>query len=237
MKRLLLLALLPMACSPQKPRTVRVGAASSLADLFDPGAITLEGGIPVSSGWSFDASSNLSRQVEAGGNRDVILSADAENVDRLGGKVVLSTRRVFLTNQLALLGPAGTIGLESIPATAKVAIAGPEVPAGKYWRGYLADKGRFAVLEGRLVNADNVRSALALFESETVDYALVFRTDALKARRANAVWSPPDGPVTEYVAAVIAGHDSAEARAFLDWLGSPWVRTAAARLGFGVPAK
>lgn len=238
MRRFLLLALLPLACAPQKPRTIRVGAASSLQDLLDVRNLLLQdSGIPVSTSWSFQASSTLSRQVEAGGRFDLILAADADSVDRLGHHVVRSSRRVFLTNRLALLGPEGTIGFDGIPATAKVAIAGPEVPAGKYWLQYLGGAGRLSALEGRLVLAENVRAALALFEESAVDYALVFATDAPAAKRPHATWSPPDGPVTEYVAAIVAGHESDEARAFLEWLGSAWLRREAAKAGFGLPAK
>ncbi len=238
MRRFLLLALLPLACAPQKPRTVRVGAASSLQDLLEVGNIMLQdSGIPVSTSWSFQASSTLSRQVEAGGRFDVILSADADSVDRLGTHIVRSSRRVFLTNRLAIVGPEGTAGLDGIPATAKIAIAGQEVPAGKYWLQFLAGAGRLSAFEGRFVIAENVRAALALFEERAVDYALVFATDAPAAKRPHATWSPPDGPVTECVAAIIAGHESDEARAFIDWLGSAWFQREALKHGFGLPAK
>ncbi|KAF0245109.1 MAG: molybdate transport system substrate-binding [Planctomycetota bacterium] len=238
MKRFLLALAALAACSPPAPRTVRVGAASSLRDLLTPGvAGFLVQEMPMSVSLSFDASSTLSRQVEAGGALDVVLSADGACIDRLGNKVVRSTRRVFLTNRLALIGPEGTSGLESVPANAKISIAGPEVPAGKAWRKYLGGTGRLAALEGRLATADSVRGALALFDSKAVDYALVYATDAQEARRAHAAWAPPDGPVTEYVAAVVAAHDTAWSRAFVEWLGSAGFQAEARKLGFGAPPK
>lgn len=241
MKRLLLSVVCLSAfaaCSPPAPRTVKVGAASSLRDLLTPGvAGFLVQEMPMQVSLSFDASSTLSRQVEAGGTHDVILSADAECIDRLGNKVVASTRRVFLTNRLALVGPEGTAGFDGIPGTAKIAIAGPEVPAGKAWRKYLGRTGRLAALEGRLVTADSVRGALALFQSRAVDYALVYATDVQEAGRAHVAWEPPDGPVTEYVAAVVAARDTPWARKFVEWLGSKGFQDDARKLGFGAPPR
>ncbi|MEK7466533.1 MAG: molybdate ABC transporter substrate-binding protein [Planctomycetota bacterium] len=226
------------ACSRPLPRAVRVGAASSLREALMPSATGFDArNIPVSVNMTFEASSTLSRQVEAGAEYDVVLCADAESLDRLGSRVVETTRRVFLTNRLALLGPQGTLALDGIPATTKVAIAGPEVPAGKAWRKYLEGSGRLAGLEARFVIADSVRAALALFESGAVDYTLVYATDAKAAKRAHAAWTPPDGPVTEYVAAVVAGRDSAEARTFVGWLGSAGFQEDARKRGFGIPPK
>jgi molybdate transport system substrate-binding protein len=145
---------------------------------------------------------------------------------------------VFLRNRLALLAPHGTSADPSaLPAGAKIAVAGPEVPAGRIWREYLSAKGLLGELEPRFANADNVRAVLGLFEAGAADYALVYATDARAARREHATWVPEDGPPVEYVAAAV-GTPSADARAYLDWLHSDAFAAVARDLGFDpVPSR
>lgn len=187
---------------------------------------------------TFGASSTISRQIESGAPIDVFISADAENLDRLGSRIDRSTRRVVLVNRLALVVPAEAKGdgLESIPPGSKIAIAGPEVPAGKAWRKYLAGKGLLAGLEPRFVIADDVRSALALFDDSAVDAALVYATDVPQAFRKRRAWTPPDGPAIEYVAAAVAGRGPMAAR-FVEFLGSKSFQDDARKAGFEIPAR
>ncbi len=240
MKRLLLLALLPLACAPSPAsRTVRIAGASSLRDLL----MRSMGGFAVlnmggTTSMSFGASSTISRQIESGAPIDVFISADAENLDRLGSRMNRATRRVVLINRLALVvrDDATGEGLNSIPAGTKIAIAGPEVPAGKAWRKYLAGKGLLAGLEPRFVVADDVRSALALFDSSTVDAALVYATDVPYSFRKRRSWTPPDGPAIEYVAAAVAGSGPL-ASELVEYLRSKSFQDEAVKAGFEIPPR
>lgn len=241
MKRaaLICIAVVCFGCT-RAPSTgeVRIGAAASLRDLLFPGCAGFcSANMGTKLGMSFGASSELSRQVEAGAPFDLILSADAANVDRLGAKIVAGTRRVFLTNRLALVAPPGSAGLADIRDGTTVAIAGPEVPAGKAWRKYLDSSRALGDRKPRFVLGDDVTATLAAFESGAADFALVYQTDAGAAKREHSTHVPADGHVVEYVAAIVAGHETAESRAFLDWLGSKNFQEEARSRGFGIPAR
>lgn len=237
MRRLALAAfLLALAASCGAPagrsRRLDVAAAASLRDVLERAAPAFRAAHPdVELAFSFEASSTLARQVREGASYAVFLSADAAVLDIVADREVPGTRRVFLANRLALLGPADARGLS--PATAdplRSVICGPEVPAGKAWRAWLGKGG--GPDPARLQIAQNPRAALALFEAGTVDFAYVYATDARAARRPHAVWTPPDAPEVTYVAAALRSPADAPARAFLDWLASREFRDAALAEGF-----
>ncbi len=211
-------------------RPVRIAAASSLAHFLEQVKPGWEGAHPgeileVSPG----ASSTLARQLFEGAEADVFLSADRDSLDRAGERVRRETRRILYANRLAAVG-VDAPSLATL-ATLRVAICGPEVPSGKAWRAYLASRGVAGA--DRWVQAENVRAALALFESEAVDVALVFSTEATACRRPHAAWVPPDAPPAPVWGAAVS--DSPAARAFLDYLESPPVREAARRTGLSDP--
>jgi molybdate transport system substrate-binding protein len=222
---------------------LQVAAAASLRELFErtlPGFRPAGGALDVRV--SYAASSTLARQIGEGAPYDVFVSADAENVDRLGVLVDAGTRRRVLGNRLALVGrhdlpdpPADPAALAGRPLS--VALAGPAVPAGRYARDWLARHGLLAALEPRVTVADSVRAALALVESGTADCGFVYLTDARAARNARLLWTAPsadDGRIA-YVAAVLSGSTSPWADAFLDWLSSETFLSAAAEAGFLAP--
>jgi molybdate transport system substrate-binding protein len=218
---------------PAGPRDLRVAAASSLTDLMTQTVPAFQASRQeVRVQLSFGASSTLARQISEGARVDVFLSADAASVDRAGSRVDSSTRVVFLRNRLAMLAPRGKpADPAAIPDGAKIAVAGPEVPAGRVWRDYLRGKGLLEKLENRFANADNVRAALTMFDAQAADYALVYATEAKAAQRRHETWAPEDGPAIEYVAAAV-GTPTEEAKAFLAWLRTAGIGAVGKTLGF-----
>jgi molybdate transport system substrate-binding protein len=226
------------AATPAPPESITIAAAASLKDLLmltTPEFLASSGVIP---SFSFEASSTLSRQIEEGGAFDVFLSADADNLDRLGDKVDAATRKVFLRNTLALVGRHDLAAPPADPAalaagTWSIALAAAAVPAGKYARAYLEGKGLLAGLEARITNADNVRATLALVEAGTVDTAFVYVTDAKAAQQCKLLWQAPpeDDPGITYLAAAMKGKSPA-GRVFVEWLGSEAFLARADALGF-----
>jgi len=92
---------------------------------------------------SFAASSALARQVEAGGDADLFVSADQEWMDALAAKrlIVPASRVTFLGNRLVVIAAKDnpvTIPVRPPAALARVLTAGPlamadsPVPAGRY---------------------------------------------------------------------------------------------------------
>jgi molybdate transport system substrate-binding protein len=221
------------------PAPLTIGAASSLKELCESTAARFEAthaGTKLK--FSFDASSTLSRQIEAGGPFACLLSADAANVDRLAAKVDAATRVRFLSNRLVVVVrpdlPTKITSAESLKdLPGKLALGGEAVPVGKYARTYLTKKGLLDALQPKIVSADNVRAALALVEAGAADAAVVYATDAKVAKKAQLAFEVPaaDDPGPEYVAAAVAGAP-APARDYVKWLLSADFQEAAARLGF-----
>ena len=234
-----LLAFVVAAGCEKNPAPLTISAASSLKELCESTAAKFEA---THSGtklrFSFDASSTLSRQIEAGGAFECLLSADTANVDRLAAKVDGATRVKFLSNRLVVVArpdlAAKVTSAESLKELpGKLALGGEAVPAGKYARAWLTKKGLLDALQPKIVNADNVRAALALVEAGAADAAIVYATDARVATKAKLAFAvpPADDPGPEYVAAAVAGA-SAPARDYVQWLLSAEFQEAAAKLGF-----
>lgn len=82
----------------------------------------------------------------------------------------------------------------------------------------------------------DVRGALAAVESESVDAAIVYRTDALISPRVRVAYVVPlgDAPRVVYPVASIAASTSPSARAFVDFLSGPEARRIFESKGFVV---
>jgi molybdate transport system substrate-binding protein len=218
---------------------VLVAAASSLREVLLETAPAWEAAHPgLELGFSFDASSTLARQITEGARFDVFLSADSETMDRVRAQVDQATVTPFLRNKLALMAREGLERPASSPAalaaaTGNVAMAGPEVPAGKYARTWLAKAGLLADLTPRIVTASSARAALRLVEAGEADYAFVFATEAGVAKTTRLVWTATDeaGTSVVYVAAAMAGAPAA-AGGYVTWLSGGAFAEAAEKMGF-----
>jgi molybdate transport system substrate-binding protein len=232
------------ACGTDAARqTLRVAAASSLRELVTEGEAAFAG----SAGGTAlvvacAASSTLARQIEAGAEFDVFLSADHETITRIAPHLVPESWFVFLRNRLVVVGaaqrddlPQDAKGLVQLPG--KLALAGPAVPAGRYARTWLAQRGLLARLEPNIISADNVRAALALVESGAAAAAVVYATDARVAQRARVLFAVPDAedPGVRYVAAAVQGGRGENAMTYLRWLSSATFLDSARARGFLPP--
>ncbi len=140
----------------EPPVELTVLAASSLTEALPrvAAAWTAKGHPRVS--FSFDASSRLARQVEAGAPVDAYFSADREWMDYLDqrGLVNRQTRVDLLGNRLVAVLPAGSglavAGPRDLgqPEVHHLAVAGENVPAGRYARAALGSLGAWAAVQG-----------------------------------------------------------------------------------------
>jgi len=227
-------------------RPLRVSAAASLADVLPPVARAWRrrGGPEVA--FNFDATPRLARQIRAGAPSDVVVSADVEWVDTLEheGLVLERSRRRLLGNELVTVVPAARAGAMprsagdlAAPRFARIAIAGPNVPAGRYAHAALRSAGALDRLAPRFIEADSVRSALAWAARAEVDAAIVYRTDALAERRVTLAFTFPESshPPIVYEAAVVRRSAEPEAAAdFIELCASDETRGIFERAGFRV---
>lgn len=208
--------------------TLTVLAASSLTESLQKvaAAWTARGNPPVS--FSFDASSRLAKQVESGAPVDAFFSADAEWMDHLEQRGLIDkvTRRDLLGNSLVVVLPAGSrlaVAAASDlrdPAIRHLALAGENVPAGRYARAALGSLGAWAAVEGRVVSGDNVRTVLGWVATGEAEAGVVYATDAKVEPRVRVAFTfpPSSHPRVVYPMAVTSSSaHPAEASSLLDY--------------------
>jgi len=242
-----LLFLLVLFSAPAQARDkLLVFAATSLTEaLGDVGKAYAAAGhtAPV---FSFAASSALARQIENGAPAALFVSADEEWMDYLGARMLIdaSSRISFLGNSLVLVVPKGeslgvTIGpgfdLAGALEGRKLALADPTaVPAGRYAQAALASLGAWTAVEPLVVRADNVRAALTFVERKEAGAGIVYATDAALTAKVDVGGTFPahSHPPISYPLAIVAGNDSAEARAFREFLLSAPAKAVYRKYGF-----
>jgi molybdate transport system substrate-binding protein len=209
-------------------RTLTVLAAASLTEAFraiGSAFETAHPGVRVELG--FGASSTLAAQIKEGAPADVFASADESNMKKVADAGELAgAARTFATNRLTIVVPNDDPGhVASLADLAgsdiTVALAAPEVPAGKYAAEALAKAGIEVAAASQEVDVRAVLSKVALGEA---DAGIVYVTDLRAAAgKVKAVPIPEQYNVTaRYPIAVLKGAaDAATGTSFVDYVLSP----------------
>ena len=208
---------------------VTVFAAASLKNAMDDviAAFTARTHIPARA--SYGASSALAKQIEQGAPADVFVSADVDWMDYVAKKNLITpgSRIDLLSNHLALIAPAESkIALRIAPGmplaaalgSNRLAIAGPDVPAGRYAQASLTALGVWAGVQDKLARAESVRAALAFVARGETPLGIVYDTDAKVEPKVRIVGLFPDGshpPIIYPAARVGANPNSAVFLRFL----------------------
>ena len=228
----------------QTPEVLVVLAASSLQDVLPvvARAWDAQGGVPVR--FSFDATSRLAPQVFRGAPADVFISADEvwmRWLEERGGVDGPSIRRVA-TNQLVFVVPTGAPDPPGDPGSiaradlARIALAGENVPAGRYARVALESLGAWSSVEPRVVRGGSVRGTLEWVARAEADGGIVYRSDALAEDRVSLAFAfeGDDFPAPTYSGAVAARTEFREtAEAFLDFMSGAEAVALLSASGFG----
>lgn len=239
---------LPSALAAQTAPSLVVFAAVSLKNALDQAAFVYVAKTLQPVRLSYGASSALARQIEQGAPADVFISADADWMDYLQKKslIVAKTRRNLFTNHLALIAPAASkaklrIGkamplAKALGPDGRLAVAGPEVPAGRYAQAALTKLGVWDQVKSQLAPAENVRAALAFVARGECPFGIVYDTDAAIEPKVRIVGLFPDRshPRIVYPGAVTASSHTPGGKRFLDSLKSPRGADAFRKFGFTV---
>jgi molybdate transport system substrate-binding protein len=233
-----------VAEEPKRPELL-VFAAASLTNVL--GELSADWGKTsgVAAKLSFAASSVLARQIEAGGNADVFISADQQWMDYLQARNLIDkvSRRDLVGNRLVLIAPADSrLTLKIAPGfkladalgTGRLATGDPDtVPVGRYARSALTALGVWDKVADRLVRADNVRSAMMFVSRGEVPLGIVYATDAAVDSKVRVVDTFPantHAPITYPVAALNGAKP--EAAAFVMFLAGERARATWRKFGF-----
>lgn len=243
----LLLALAPL---PALAADVTVFGAASLADALKEIAADYQKQSGKQVAVSLAASSVLARQIEASGGADVFIAADLDWMDYLDNKNLIQhdTRENLLGNKLVLVtGKDVSVNITIAPhfdllgalKGGRLAMADPDsVPAGKYGRTALISLGAWNGVVNHVVNAENVRVALAYVARGEAPLGIVYETDAKADPNVKTVGVFPENshqPIL-YPAALVKDAKP-EARTFLAYLASPAARAVFEKDGFTFLAK
>jgi molybdate transport system substrate-binding protein len=230
---LLLVEGLPPSASAQN-RSIVVAAAISLKESFSElgGIYERRTGTKVT--FTFGASGQLEKQIEAGAPVDVFASAAEREMDELQARNLIdrATRADFARNSLVLVVPRDSkLQMRSFsdlekPGVTKIAIGNPKtVPAGQYAQQLLRNTQSLPKIESRLILAENVRQVLDYVAREEVDAGIVYATDVQVARGRVAVAArAPDGDYDPILYPLAVTRDSGSAKAakgFVDLVLSP----------------
>jgi len=219
-----------------------VFAAASLTDVL-PRVLAARPGAGAKPVFSFDASSKLARQIEAGAPAAVFIAADRDWMDYLEDRHLLvpGTRSDLVGNRLVFVVPRGSAfrpasaqGLVS-DKLRRLALAAEVVPAGRYARAALEAEGVLGELAGRVVTGDNVRSTLAWVARGEADGAVVYLTDARVEPKVEITFTFPakSHPRIVYPVAVVARQPQVEAaKQLVAWLRSDEARKLFEAAGF-----
>jgi molybdate transport system substrate-binding protein len=226
-----------------------VFAAASLTDVLEEAgdAFARQGGTPVR--FSFAGSSALARQIESGAPADVFVSADQEWMDYLEQRKLIqsATRGNVATNSLVLVAPAdSSLALKIAPRFAlaqalgirgRLSVGNPDsVPAGRYAKDALKSLGVWDSVAGRIIAADNVRTALNFVALGEAPLGIVYATDVrgnAKVRVVDVFPAAMHGPITYPAAATTRARS--QAGDFVRFLQGNEARAIFARHGFRPP--
>jgi molybdate transport system substrate-binding protein len=234
------------ASEVQQPQ-ILLFAAASLTDAMQRIGAAYEQTAHVTVRSSFDSSSVLARQIEAGAAADVFFSADTAWMDYLQSRNLIqsASRKNVLGNSLVLIAPAQSrmqlkiaphFPLAAALGDGRLATGDPDsVPAGRYARSALATLGVWDEIAPRLARAENVRVALLYVARGEAPLGIVYASDALADRSVRVVDTFPAN-THEPIVYPIALTRSAKSQAagFIAYLTGPQGRDVFVKSGFTV---
>jgi molybdate transport system substrate-binding protein len=232
-------------------KTITVFAAASLKNALDDvdAAFTKQTGVKVVT--SYDASSALMKQIEAGAPADAFLSADLKWMDYGVEKKVIneSTRLNLLGNVLVLIAAKDSkidhvdikpgFDLAKLAGDGRIATGDVKaVPVGLYAKAALEKLGVWSSVEPKMAMTVNVRAALAYVARGEAPLGIVYATDAKIEPEVKVIGVFPDNshdPIIYPVAATV--NAKSETMQYLAFLRSTAAKSTFEGYGFSVLAK
>jgi len=252
-RRAFLLALALGIAVPAVPAlaadSVVVFAAASLKNALDDVVAGYQTATGKTVTVSCGGSSALAKQIEAAAPADIFISADLAWMKDVHDKslTVVATEKPLLGNEIVLVAPKdSTTAIAIAPGFDLASALGPDghlamanvdsVPAGKYGKAALTKLGVWDSVSGKVVQADDVRAALAFVARGEAPLGVVYATDAAAEPKVKVVATfPADShPPIVYPVALLAASTNPDARDFLTYLESDAAKPAFIKQGFTI---
>lgn len=172
-------------------------AITEISELFSK-----ETGINVTT--NFASASALAQQIEFGANADIFISANQKWADELEKKKLVKKRETIVGNRIVIILPVNstlngdTPEILLKPEVKTISMGEPSsVPAGTYGKEALVKLGLWEKIEGKVVSAKDVRSALAYVETSAAEAGIVYSTDAAISDKVKVVYKFPDDTISK----------------------------------------
>ena len=187
---------------------------------------------------SYAGSSAMARQISYGAPADLFISANVAWMDSVEEQSLIrrETRVDLLANTLVLIAPNGAypVSLDASLPDGRIAMALVDaVPAGIYGKAALTSLNLWDDAAPNVVQADNVRAALALVALGEAALGITYGSDAMAEPRVSIVATFPEGshPPIRYPAALLTDA-SPSAADFLAYLQGDAARAIFTAQGF-----
>jgi molybdate transport system substrate-binding protein len=228
-----------------QPEILTIAAANSLKDVFRKVLPLFETqNREVNVRVIYGPSKTLLKQIEQGAPVDVFLPSLPEEIDQLEerGLVAHDTRQVYARTSLVLItntafpAPIGSVqDLHSIPVR-HFAIGDPKTSAvGKDTVQFLKSSQLESRLKSQFIFGEHSRAVLDLVAKGEAELGVVYRTDAVAAKRVRIVDTVPANshkPITYGAAVVWTAQNISGARDFVAFLLSAPIQDELKQFGF-----
>lgn len=253
----------PNNASTHTPKdTLTVYAAASLSDVMNELNAQYTKTHDVHINTSYASSGTLAKQIESGADADIFISADMQWAKHLAeaGVANADKQSPLLTNRLALIAPSTAHApqsntaqattqinfepsfdiralLDGMGENAKLCTGNVEsVPAGRYARQALTALGWYKTLAPRLVETQDVRSALSFVNRGECALGIVYETDVKVADGVRLLGIFPKDTHEAITYPAVQLSDSDTAKQYYDYLHSKDAYAIYQKYGFGVLA-
>lgn len=163
---------------------------------------------------NFAASGDLARQIMAGANADIYISANKQWIDYLDKNHLIIENAVseLAKNKLVIICPIDQeIELNFLKdfdilssVKDKIAIGDPKyVPVGKYAKQFLDSLNWYDQLQNKIILAKDVTSVLHYVELGECDWGIVYYSEAIKSEKVKIAYEIPQelySPIIFYIA-------------------------------------
>ena len=243
----------------QPDEEVVVFAATSVQPALEEVAKEFQAKHGVAVRLNFGPSGALARQIVAGGQADVFISADENWIDRVSseGSVDEDAKTRLMSNGLVVVAhPEAELELDSIEQLSDLPfryllVGDPDfVPAGKYGKQWLESVtdpevklSLWESLGDRIAPTSDLRRVLALVESDRSLIGVVYATDLVASPNVKVLHQvPPSATDVNYYSVRLGSSDQAPQRSentsmFLDHLLSDASSRVFNQFGFRVPTE
>ncbi|MEP1209629.1 MAG: molybdate ABC transporter substrate-binding protein [Rhizobiaceae bacterium] len=223
--------------------SILVFAPASMTDVLNDAAGEYESQSQTSVVLSFAGTQQLARQLDAGAPADIYITADRDWMDWSISRDLIVADNVFaLAGNRLVVAVRNEVenwaDLEALLTQNRFAMAEPDtVPAGRYARQALQQKGVWEMARRQAVFGDNVRTTLRRLARGEVTSAIVYGTDAAIEPRVRPffVFPPKAHDQIIYWAAVTGKNPSAQALGFVSFLKGADAGRVFAKSGFVPP--